>query len=295
MGNFRDARLEIGVWHVDPVKGEIRRGEEVARPDARAMRLLLHLASRPGEVFSIEELLDHVWPDVTVSQDSVYQAVASLRRLFRDDPKRPAYIVTVPRQGYRLVASVVRMDDQPAAAPKRAEYLSKRIAIAAGATIGIALVVLGSFRSAVAPPVAAGHPAAMNSVAVVPFIDLTSNGMNDEYVADGLTEELIDRLSGIPDVRVPAPTASFHFKGKRVTVGEFAHALHVAFVLDGSLRRSGSKLRIAVRFILGSSGTVLWSETFDRPADDILKVQDEVADDVAKRLKPCFLRHARRV
>src|SRR6516165_11011760 len=98
--------LRIGDWRVDPSSGELSRSGETTRLEARTMRLLLCLAERSGEVVSIEELLDKAWSGVTVSSDSVYQAVASLRRLLGDDPKQPTYIETVPRLGYRMVAPV---------------------------------------------------------------------------------------------------------------------------------------------------------------------------------------------
>src|SRR5580693_9250314 len=98
--------LRIGTWRVNPTSGQISRDGETARLEARTMRLLLYLAERPGEVVSIDDLLNQVWSGVVVSSDSVYQAVASLRRLLGDDPKQPTYIATVPRLGYRMVAKV---------------------------------------------------------------------------------------------------------------------------------------------------------------------------------------------
>src|SRR5437764_14557060 len=96
--------LRIGEWRVDPVSGEITRNGEPARIELRTMRLLECLAEHAGETVSIDELLNQVWPDVTVSSDSVYQAVATLRRTLGDDPKNPVYIATEPRLGYRRVA-----------------------------------------------------------------------------------------------------------------------------------------------------------------------------------------------
>src|SRR5947207_4887011 len=98
--------LRIGAWCVNPASGQISRDGEIARVEVRTMRLLLSLAEHSGEVVSIDDLLTQVWPDVTVAPDSVYQAVASLRRLLGDDPKQPTYIETVPRLGYRMVAKV---------------------------------------------------------------------------------------------------------------------------------------------------------------------------------------------
>src|ERR1043165_8237622 len=105
----------IGDWRLDPQLGQLTRGEHVEKLEARTLRLLQYLASRPGETVSIDELLDQVWSGVVVTQDSVYQAVTALRRLLGDDAKNPRYIATVPRLGYRLVASVSSWTDEPAA------------------------------------------------------------------------------------------------------------------------------------------------------------------------------------
>src|ERR1700729_3550487 len=98
--------LRLGAWCVNPASGQISREGETARVEARTMRLLLCLAEHAGEVVSIDDLLTRVWSEVSVSPDSVYQAVASLRRLLGDDPRQPSYIATVPRLGYRMVATV---------------------------------------------------------------------------------------------------------------------------------------------------------------------------------------------
>ena len=131
------------------------------------------------------------------------------------------------------------------------------------------------------------------SIAVLPFLDLTE-GMKEEEFADGMTEELIDKLSKIPGLRVPPPTASFYFKGQlwprshgtpQVTIAEIAKKLGVAYVLDGSVRKSGTRLRVDARLIRADNGYVVWSETYDRPFDDILMVQDDIAGEVTKALK----------
>src|SRR5712664_363586 len=107
--------LRIGAWCVNPTSGQISRDGETARVEVRTMRLLLCLAEHAGEVVSIDDLLNQVWSGVVVAPDSVYQAVALLRRLLGDDPKQPAYIATVPRLGYRMVARVSPWVDRPAA------------------------------------------------------------------------------------------------------------------------------------------------------------------------------------
>ena len=100
-----------------------------------------------------------------------------------------------------------------------------------------------------------------------------------------MTEELIDKLSKIQGLRVPSPTSSFYFKGKQVPVGDIAKTLGVAYVLDGSVRKSGARVRIAARLVRAENGYVAWSETYDRPFGDLLMVQDDIAGEVTKALK----------
>ena len=293
--------LRIGDWRVDPASGEISRGGEVARIETRTMRLLMCLAEHAGETVSIDDLLNEVWEDVNVSPDSVYQAVTSLRRVLGDDPRRPMYIATVPRLGYRLLASVSPWDNGPnspaptESAPPKAMNVPqplRRIRTgavwAAGAVVCVLLVggylfrgTWMKYRGPAADSVAA-QP--QKSIAVLPFLDLTE-GMSNEEFADGMTEELIDKLSKIPGLRVPSATASFYFKNKRVPVSDIASKLGVAYILDGSVRKSGGRVRVAARLLRPENGYVLWSESYDRPTSDLLWVQDDIAGEVAKALK----------
>ena len=123
------------------------------------------------------------------------------------------------------------------------------------------------------------------SVAVLPFLDLTTQDMNEEYFADGMSEELIDKLSKIPGLRVTPPTSSFYFKGKKIKLADIARSLGVAYVLDGSVRKSNATLRIAARLIRADDGYVIWSETYDRPVDNKLNVQDDIASEVVQALR----------
>src|SRR5215813_10791404 len=116
-GGAQPTLLRVGAWCVNPATCEIVRDGNTVRLEVRTMRLLVCLAERPGEVVSIDELLKRVWPEVIVTSDSVYQAVASLRRVLGDDPKQPTYIATVPRLGYRMIASVAPWAAQPRERP----------------------------------------------------------------------------------------------------------------------------------------------------------------------------------
>ena len=293
MEDLSKTTFRVGDWCVNPAPSEISRGDETLRLETRTMGVLLCLAERAGEVVSIDDLLNRVWPGVIVTQDSVYQAVATLRRQLGDDPKHPTYIANVPRSGYRMVAKVARLTEgsvplsrsdrefpSTEATGIRAKW-AVAATVAVAVTIVVAWAVLVRAREGLNSPVAASENP--KSVAVLPFLDLT-DGMKDEEFADGMTEELIDKLSKIPGLKVPAPTSSFYFKGKQVPLVEMAKTLGVAYVLDGSVRKSGPRLRVAARLVRAENGYVIWSETYDRPLIDKLVVQEDIAGEVAKAL-----------
>jgi transcriptional activator of cad operon len=293
MENLAKTLLRVGAWLVNPTTGEISRDGETLRLESRSMLLLLCLAERAGETVSIDDLLSRVWSGVVVSPDSVYQAVASLRRQLGDDPKQPTYIATVPRLGYRMIATVAPWRDHDARSSNSSHTATnrsdtKRWALAGLALLGIlAVVVWAAVRnqSGETPTVSSALASAdQKTVAVLPFLDLT-DGMKEEEFADGMTEELIDSLSKIPDFRVPAATASFFYKDKKVAPAEIARTLGVAYLLDGSVRKSTARFRVAARLVRAENGYVIWSETYDRPLVDKLLVQEDIAGEVAKALR----------
>ena len=122
------------------------------------------------------------------------------------------------------------------------------------------------------------------SIAVLPFVNMSEDAGN-EYFADGLSEELLNMLVKIPELQVAARTSSFSFKGKDLTVSEIAHKLNVSNVLEGSVRKSGNRVRITVQLIKADDGFHLWSESYDRTLDDIFAIQDEIALAVTGALK----------
>jgi adenylate cyclase len=150
----------------------------------------------------------------------------------------------------------------------------------------------GRAKPAAGPAVLAGGrapgTAPEKSIAVLPFVDISQN-RDQEYFSDGLTEELIGLLTRVPQLRVPARTSCFYFKGKQATIADIAQALNVAHVLEGSVRKSGNAIRIAVQLIRVETGFHVWSQSFDRTLDDIFKVQDEIAASVVRSLSLALL------
>jgi TolB-like protein/lipoprotein NlpI len=131
-------------------------------------------------------------------------------------------------------------------------------------------------------------PIAAHSIAVLPFVNMSDEKSN-EYFSDGISEELLNLLAKIPQLQVTARTSSFAFKGKETGIPEIARVLHVANVLEGSVRKSGNSVRITAQLIRAGTDTHLWSQTYDRKLDDIFAIQDEIAADVVKQLKVSLL------
>jgi transcriptional activator of cad operon len=282
----------IGDWLIDPRDDSVARGGERVKLEPRTMRLLMRLAQTPGEVVSQDELLESVWTGVVVGTASVYQSMSQLRKVLRDTDDPPRYIETVARKGYRLVATV-------SAPPKRTTQVVKDgaaseqaiassneaaadvprprrwtwIALAASSAIAV-MAVVWQFAPRVLPLAEAA------TVVVLPFIDLT-DGKTEQVFCDGLTEETSNWLAQIPTLRVVARTSAFAYRDRRKDVRVIGRELQTTHVVEGSLRRSGNRVRITVQLIDSRSGFQLWSKSYDEEAGDVLHVQEDIARKVA--------------
>jgi TolB-like protein/tetratricopeptide (TPR) repeat protein len=222
------------------------RGQEV-RLTPKAADVLKILVSHAGSPVSKGDLFAAVWPDVAVTDDALTTCIQELRRVLSDDAKRPQFIETRHRRGYQFIAAVSR-ETPPASA-------------------------------AVARP-----PGAISSIAVLPFADM-SPSHDQEYLCEGLAEELINALTQIDDLRVAARTASFQFRGKGEDIRSVGEQLNVEALLEGSVRKSGDRLRVTVQLIEVTSGYHRWSHRFDGQFVDVFAMQDEIAESVARSLR----------
>src|SRR5215471_9553154 len=340
MNLIGNAAFRIREWRVDPALDEISREGTTIKLEPRAMRVLVCLAERSGEVVSVDQLLETVWKDLVVTQHSVYQAIAVLRRALGDNPKNPTYIASVLRRGYRLVAPIepdgatqdlvalpaealaegdlrekptpVREETRPLAPeePEGGQSVERRRGLRYGLTVIALLVLAGSvwwFSLRLGREHVAGGSAAYapdterhaettsavftpppHSVAVLPFTNL-SGDPKQEYFSDGMTEELINSLAQVGALRVTARTSSFSFKGKDADIGTIARQLNVAAILEGSVRRSGNKVRITAQLINGVNGFHIWSQDYDRDLNNVLHLQTDIATAVAHELQAKLL------
>jgi len=211
------------------------------------MQTLVYLAEKQGKTVTRQQLFDSVWQDRVVNEEALSRAISLLRTALGDSAHAPDFIQTIPGVGYRLIADVVT-----------ARVKSKKPTT--------------------------GKPARANSIAVLPFVNLSQDPEN-EFFSDGISEEILNVLAQIKRFNVVGRTSSFAFKDKNEDLRGIGKALSVTHVLEGSVRKSGASVRITAQLIDTDDGYHLWSKTFDRKLDDIFAVQDEIASAVSNALK----------
>ena len=264
------------------------------------MELLFLLVERSGELVSREEIRARLWRDeVFVDVDhSINTAVRKVRAVLRDDPDHPRYLETVVGKGYRFAAPVTSTNGDstsqpqalappalalpPVASAKPSLPMYLRVLLA-GAGLLIVLIAAWMLRRAPATATVASRPQ-ITSLAVLPLENLSGDPAQ-EYLADGMTEELIGRLSGIHGLRVISRTSVMRFKNTHLSVPEIARTLHVDAVVEGSILREGSRVRVNVQLIRGATDDHLWAKEYQREYRGILALQEEVAATITAQIQ----------
>jgi adenylate cyclase len=209
-----------------------------------------HWIDRAGHLVTKQELIESVWPNLVIEENNLQVQVSALRKILGRET-----IATIPGRGYRFTVALTLAESQTFPPP-----------------------------SQVLPATDDCTP----SIAVLPFVNLSDDVAN-EYFADGLAEELLNVLSKIRGLKVVSRTSSFYFKGRNVDLASVAQKLDVAAVVQGSVRKSGTRVRITAQLIQVATDSHLWSQTYDRELDDIFAVQDDIAQSVVKELRAALL------
>ena len=294
-----DLRVDVGQQRVT------RAGNEVTLPNL-SLQLLIALIRAAPNVLSHELLMARVWPGLVVSPETVAKRVNLLREALGDDAQEPRYIAGVRSRGYQLVAAVSPaqrpttpvVDTQPSTIAShtittktsRMWWLVLPILVAAIVAITIGVRTANRARavdaqlttdSALRETAAIG--ARERTVAVLPF-DSISADPADAYLAQGLPEMILNRLSRISGLSVIARNSSFSLATKSIDSREIGRRLNSGYLINGSVQRKADRLRVAVQLVDAAAGTQVWSAHFDRALSDIFSVEDEISDQVADAL-----------
>jgi TolB-like protein/DNA-binding winged helix-turn-helix (wHTH) protein len=268
-------RFRIGDLTLDTGRGLLLCDSKPIALGPLTYQLLLTLVEAAPNVVTHDELVRSIWGGRSVSPETISQRIKLLRDAIGDDPGNPRYVEGVRGQGYRLLPRVEVLPDEAPARSRPRWVVPIGAAISLAAVAAIVLWIMAAQTDA-------GRE--RSSVAVLPFEDLSPR-RDQQYLADGIAEEILDLLSKATMVRVIARTSSFSFRGTDADVASISKALGVTHVLEGGVRREGDRIRVTVRLIDASNGSRLWSESYDQPAGDLLAVETNVAKSVAEELK----------
>ena len=275
--------FKLGTFDVDPASNILVRDGQTYALEPRVMDVLCVLAARAGEVVTRETLISEVWQVEHGADESVTRVISVLRKIFRDAGESEEYIATIPKRGYRLLQKVTYAvpihSDQRKDTPAKTESSRGRLLAMLGLVVAALVIPLMAWQSKSSTQNATPE----RSIAVLPFVSMSIE-QSDELFAEGLSEELLNSLAQIADLKVAARTSSFGYKDKSASVKEIGRDLDVAYVLEGSIRRAGERMRITAQLITVKDGYHLWSETYDRELEDIFAVQDDIAKQVVTAL-----------
>lgn len=271
---FQHKSLRFGEFELDAERGALLRGTEEVRLRPQSLDVLWYLAGNANRLVTKEELFRAVWGDTVVTDDSLTQCLVEVRRALGDESHE--LIRTVPRRGYVFEMPVGAAPDSPAAVERRAP--ARWLLAATAVAIAALLLWWGTAR------MTGDAPAPANTIAVLSFADM-SEGSDQQYFADGIAEEILNLLARIPELRVVARTSSFSFRDADADVGAIGRALDVAYLLEGSVRRSGDRVRVTAQLVDAGSGAHVWSENYDRELGELLAVQTDIAQAVATALR----------
>jgi TolB-like protein/DNA-binding winged helix-turn-helix (wHTH) protein/Tfp pilus assembly protein PilF len=287
---------EFGDFFLDAGKRLITRRDGAAVAlTPRVFETLLYLVEHHDSVLDKERLMEAIWPDSIVEENNLSQNISTLRRVFGESPGSHHYIVTVPGRGYRFVAEVrtretnaiesgARETERVAAVSPRDQPAAIRsfrpVLLAAAAMLALSVTALFFWRGRMQNP----PDAPVKSIAVLPFQNLSVEQEN-AYFSEGIQDEILTRLSKIADLKVISRTSTQHYKSAPENLPEIARQLGVAYILEGSIQKSGDAVRVNVQLIKAANDSHLWADTFDRKLTDIFSVETEVAKAIADQLQ----------
>jgi TolB-like protein/DNA-binding winged helix-turn-helix (wHTH) protein len=258
---------EFEDFRLDADRQELRRGSVVVCVEPQVFDLLFYLIRNRGHIVTKDDLIAHVWKGRIVSDSALTSRITMARRAVDDSGTAQRLIRTVNRKGLRFVGEVreIADDDSARASPRM------------GASQGPALeLLLGG-----STPRVPDKP----SIAVLPFTNM-SGDPEQEYFSDGITEDIITALSRLRWFFVIARNSSFAYKGENVDVREIGRDLGVRYVLEGSVRKSGYRLRVSAQLVDAASGNHMWAECYDRELMDMFAVSDDLSANVAAAIEP---------
>jgi TolB-like protein/DNA-binding winged helix-turn-helix (wHTH) protein/Tfp pilus assembly protein PilF len=277
-------RVLFGDYEFDCRTGELRRNGSTIKIPPQPSKVLSILVGRAGEIVTREELAEQVWGSHTYVdfEHGLNFAIRQIRLVLDDDASAPRYLETVPKRGYRFVAAI-RERAQPKAegfATRFRRNIFRRLLVASFALVVVSLVLFAAMRLW---PRKRGVNQKIDSVAVLPLRNLSSDP-EQEYFSEGMTDELIADLAKVAGLRVISHTSVERYRDAKRTLPEIARELGVAAIVEGTVMRSGDRVRITAQLIDARSDQHVWADSYERDFRDLLGLQDEVSRKIATEI-----------
>ncbi len=281
----------FGAFQLDVDQGALLCHGKVIKLRPQSYAVLVYIVQHHGKLVEKEALLKAVWPNKVVGEDSLTQCMINIRRAIGDTTRE--MIRTVPRRGFIFDLPVKPL---PTDSGKHEQHLIRGARLLALIVLALATAaLLGKFAlQFITPPEEARTPAqrsppAPNSLAVLPLLDLSAQ-QDHQYLADGISEDILNALVENSELEVTARTSSFALRDKNIDVTAIARQLNVAFVVEGSVQVSGDRTRITAQLIEGKTGVHRWSHTYDRSMNEVFSAQRDIALSIAQALHALILR-----
>jgi TolB-like protein/DNA-binding winged helix-turn-helix (wHTH) protein/Tfp pilus assembly protein PilF len=285
--------FQVGPWLIEPSLNAVSHNGESIHLAPRVMGVLVCLAQHPGQSVSKEVLLQTVWPDTFVSDDVLKGSVSELRRVLEDDAREPTIIQTIPKRGYRLVArvqpvngtsdsSIENRGEKQRVFVRTRKFWVGALAVAATALLIVFLGVdFDGLRARLANK--SGAPQ-IHSLAVLPLQNLSSDSAQ-EYFSDGMTDALITDLAQIGSLKVISRTSSMQYKQTKKSLPEIARELNVDGIIEGTVQRSGDRVRVTAQLIYGSSDKHVWASSYERDMREVFALERDVTEEIAREVR----------
>jgi len=287
--------LRFHDFELDPGQFALRRAGHRIRLERKPMELLILLAEKQGQLVAREEIIEKVWgKDLFFDAEcGINNIVRKIRAALNDDPERPRFVETVVGKGYRFIGPIevlakpeVPRQESARAQPPPAQgrKAASRLALAIGASLVLVLLVWRGAETLRPQRSAALGAASIRSIAVLPFTNL-SGDPNQEYFADGMTEELVTETGKLGALRVISHTSVNRFKVTKTPLQEIARELQVDAVVEGTVAREANRVRVTANLVQAFPEMHLWAESYDRDLRNVLDLQSEIARTIADQIK----------
>jgi len=291
-GEVVNVDFHVGHWSVRPGLNTVTKNGTSLRLEPKVMQVLVCLAAHPGEPVPKETIIRTVWPDTFVSDDVLIRSISELRRVFQDDAREPRLIETIPKRGYRLMAEVIPAKGKPPLLPMTTDTprrssrdrFVKSAAIGCAATVVMLLILFTASDSLWRRFSGATRIGQIRSIAVLPLTSLSSDP-TQAYFADGVTDALITDLAQFNSLKVVSRTTTMRYGRPDKSLRQIARELNVDGIVEGTVQRSGDRMRITAQLIYGPADQHLWAKSFERDAKDMLGLQSTVASEIAREIE----------